>query len=236
MAIEKTKGGGWGTVGWGHNMYNGRILTVVPDKEDPTQLNLQECDLIGWRRPECFELKGFTEDREKRKVDHSQGYWYVEFSRDLSLKDEFTNRITYGQSDQPLIWCQTPENQYKMHHGLGMFGIVNVDFSNDQKYPGKRRYEFWVAFHQWGLLLSWTFGIDLAILIARYSKTIPFYHLLHSILVGLASVVTLVSVFGLMVWQIANGNFFIYPGFTRWESVSGFFHYTTGLVIVVLLL
>lgn len=121
-----------------------------------------------------------------------------------------------------------------MHKGFGMFGIVVVDFSNDKIYPGRTNYNFWTAFHQWGMILCWTIGVDLFIFAGRYIKTIAFYHYIHSVGFVSISAITIVSVYGLWSELTSNGNFWVYPGFQQFSN-AGFVHYSMGVTIICMI-
>lgn len=162
-------------------MFNAEVLVVTRNKQSPNDLKFFECHLEGWGHPVCRNLISFEVDYQRTFV-HEKGF-YVEFVRDLNKQDRFTKRITPDKQSTYLVWAQT----YKFqpididHHEQGKCGVVVVDFSNNKQYEHKTNYDFWKEFHNWGLMISWTLGIDLLVLLGRYGRTLKYYHYLHGI-------------------------------------------------------
>jgi hypothetical protein len=55
-----------------------------------------------------------------------------------------------------------------------------TDFSNDKVYAQWSNYNWVVMFHVWGLLICWTFVVDVLILWGRYAKSTKYYYEVHS--------------------------------------------------------
>jgi hypothetical protein len=175
VAIEK-RDSGWASVGWGPHMFQGEVLSVERDMTNPLQLIVSECTLRGYTQPLCREMKEWKVVHHESNV---QSYW-VEFEKILDGKGLF-DRFINVDGEQYLEWAATPDRgRIRKHSGVGTFGLVIVDFSNDKVYHNSSNYNWVVMFHVWGLLICWTFVVDVLILWGRYAKSTKYYYEVHS--------------------------------------------------------
>lgn len=202
-------------------MMKGPTINVSYDAS--TNLVVTECDLKGHSNPTCFPLTSWTVISSTK---NTVGY-YVELERNLSQQDRFTNYVKPEKTDMYIIFLSlTPAKTTVKHSGYGEYGIVIVDFINNKVYPGRQNHSSIVWSHAWAMMICWTIGVDVMILLGRFGKQAPAYAWIHGVSNKLIYLVTLIAVFGMIAKNVADDNFFVYS--------AAKIHGALGIIIIIL--